>query len=351
MAATPHLLEQAAEAVERQTGIELVPALIDGGRPEGEVGLLRIGPEADQVPVLARRWAAQSGEEVLVNRVRQVGPEAMLAADYINPRMAERLRAEGIQFIDTAGNAYLNRPPVFVYVTANKPPKTIAATQGVQARRAFSTKGLMVVFGFLLDPELVNAPYRTIAERTGVAMGTVGPVLKQLQEAGYVSEGRSGGSRLRQLTRCSKLLERWVDLYPENLRRKHYLGTYAAAEPEWWKTVDVRSYEARWGGEVAGYYYTGFLQPEIATVYLPGDNKADFIRDHRLRKATGGEPYRIDLYQRFWPSGLDAGLPYPEELVHPVLAYADLMASGDARNQEVARQIHDQSIDRYCGED
>ena len=43
--------------------------------------------------------------------------------------------------------------------------------------------------------------------------------------------------------------------------------------------------------------------------------------------------------------------PRPDkDLVHPILVYADLMATGDSRNIEVAEMIYDTEITRFVRE-
>ena len=58
------------------------------------------------------------------------------------------------------------------------------------------------------------------------------------------------------------------------------------------------------------------------------------------------------LYKTLWPESLgfekEAAL---RGVVPPVLAYADLLATGDPRNREVAGMIYDEYIARYCRED
>jgi hypothetical protein len=48
----------------------------------------------------------------------------MLVTDYVNPNMADRLKEMDLAFIDIAGNAYLNEPPVFVCIKGNRSRKT-----------------------------------------------------------------------------------------------------------------------------------------------------------------------------------------------------------------------------------
>lgn len=63
----------------------------------------------------------------------------LLIARHVNQEMAEELRQNGLEFIDTAGNAYINQPPVYVFIKGNRPPM-IAGT--LPLKRAFRTAGL-----------------------------------------------------------------------------------------------------------------------------------------------------------------------------------------------------------------
>ncbi len=67
---------------------------------------------------------------------------------------------------------------------------------------------------------------------------------------------------------------------------------------------------------------------------------------------TGDDPGTVLLFKPFWPEQPDnLHAPAKQGLVHPILAYADLVATGDPRNLEVARMIYDEHIAQYCRED
>jgi hypothetical protein len=246
-----------------------------------------------------------------------------------------------VQFIDTVGNAYINRPPTYAYVKGNRQITTKKET----ARRAFGPTGLKVVFVFLCDPELVNAPYREIADKADVALGTAGWVINDLKVTGFIID--KGGKRGRRLVNYRKLLDRWVEAYPEKLQPKQWAGYFLADDPYWWKEIDIRKYHALWGGEIAAAKYTKYLKPVVATVYLPKEAGNQLLQDGRLRKqyATEGEK-TVKIYRPFWRLQEDN-----TECVHPVLVYADLIATGDVRNIETAKLIYDEYIDKYCRED
>src|SRR4030042_5811121 len=44
----------------------------------------------------------------------------LLVAKYINPQLADELKQNATEFIDTAGNAVINQPPPYTFVKGNK---------------------------------------------------------------------------------------------------------------------------------------------------------------------------------------------------------------------------------------
>src|SRR5439155_22942847 len=105
-----------------------------------------------------------------------------LVAPYITREVAERCRQLHLPFIDTAGNVYLEAPGLLVYVIGNNKPTELR--QG--HFRALNPAGLQIAFVLACQPKLVQTNYREIAARAGVALGTVGPVMKDLEARGYL---------------------------------------------------------------------------------------------------------------------------------------------------------------------
>jgi hypothetical protein len=265
--------------------------------------------------------------------------QVLLVTNYVNPVIAERLKEQGIWFLDAAGNAYINHNPIYIYIKGNKPLEK-PATRPIS--RAFQITGLKVVYALLCNPELVNAPYREIAQTADVALGTVGWVMTDLTQLGFIVDMGRGGRRLRDKRR---LLERWVIAYPEKLRPRLEIARYKAPLPNWLQTADLHDFQALWGGEVAADKLTHYLKPEIITIYLPEQQKTKFFIKNRLRKDPAGE---IELLKTFWDINDDTNKP---SLVNPILIYADLIASGDPRNIETAQIIYDQELAEHFRED
>ena len=344
------LLRQALNAFQAEIGLEL-EVLQEQVKVEGQTldVLLQLPYQAGTLAVETRRWAQQANIGALADQIRRLPQEAVLVADYINPNMANKLKALKVQFIDTQGNAYINHPPLYVYVTGNR--QATLAAKGEEVNRAFDPTGLKLIFGLLCNPNLLNRPYREIAKQTGIALGAVGNALKGLTDAGFVVD--KGRGKERRLINKQKLLDRWVETYPEKLKPKLLVGEFLADDPYWWQHIDVEQYGAYWGGEVAAANYTNHLKPQNALLYLPEKAGNKLLATARLRKNTyldtGGAPEhagKVRIYRPFWPDNAAGKGPN----VNPILVYADLVATGDSRNLETARMIYEQYIAEHIRE-
>lgn len=266
-------------------------------------------------------------------QIRRFKRPVILVTRYVTPPMAARLKALNLAFIDTAGNAYINDPALFVYIIGQKKKDVPEAGRIV---RAFRTTGLKVVFALLCLPELVKAPYRDIAQAANVALGTVGWVMYDLKQLNFlVDRGKHG----RKLIHVDKLLDTWIHAYAKELRPKLYIGRYDATSEEWWGKTDWQGTRAFLGGEPAAARLTDYLKPKTITVYGPQEINKFLLKNH-LKKDLQG---KVEIFKIFWC------FDYPwnyKELAPPLLIYADLIVTADDRNIETGRIIYDRYIDR-----
>lgn len=279
---------------------------------------------------------------ILLERVKTLSQPALVCTDYINPRQAEQLKAANVQFMDAAGNAFINQPSLYVFIKGNKLEAHLTPLQK-EANRAFEPAGLKVIYALLTRPNMITAPYREIAQYTGVALGTVGWVINGLRDAGFLIDVR--GRQARELVNKRRLMDRWVEAYIAKLRPKLLTGLFLADTAEWWQRMPTGAYGAWMGGELAAAELTGALRPEQTVLYLPEHAERDFLLAARLRRVRGlpapDATGLIRIYRPFW---LDEDPLGPVGCVHPVLVYADLMATADPRNMEVARQLYEEHI-------
>ena len=204
--------------------------------------------------------------------------------------------------------------------------------------RALRPTGLKVVFALLCRPDLINAPYRDIAEAAGVALGTVNWVFYDLRRLGYMRETKARG---RVYENRPGLIDKWVEAYARELRPKLKPRRYRVANPDWWKKEDLAVLEMWLGGEPAAAILTKHLRPEIITIY--GD--AHFATLAKTVRALKDEHGNLEVLQKFWNFEIPRfDKRYP--IVPPLLTYADLVATADARNLETAQIVHERFLDK-----
>lgn len=273
-----------------------------------------------------------------VHRLQDYLQKGLLVTRYITPPMADKLKQMEIPFLDMAGNAYINDPPLFIFIKGNKLPEDYRPEP---ITRAFQPGGLITIFTLLCNPGLENTPYRNIAKITALALGTIGWVMDDLKRLGYLVDM---GARGRRLVRKDVLLTRWVAAYPDQLRPKLIIGRFKADDDNWWEKAEIEKFHALWGGEVAAAKLTEYLKPQMATIYAQ-ELPARLVLKYKLKKDPAGN---IEILKPFW------NFEYPwthPVLVPPILIYADLLATGDARNIETARLIYEKEIARLVRED
>lgn len=231
------ILDRALDALAKATDIKIEVEHYLPKNPEYDAtGCLII--DGNKIPLAIELKVRPTPAMVMLTKLKQIPEQKLLVADYVNPILAERLRAQNIWFLDTAGNAYIKQSPLFIYIKGNKPVEKPAIRS---LSRAFQPTGLKVIYAFLCNPELVNAPYREIAQTAEVALGTVGWVITDLAQLGHIVDM---GNRGRRLKERRKLLERWITAYPEKLRPKLETGRYKAPNPDWWQTAPLHNLQA-----------------------------------------------------------------------------------------------------------
>jgi hypothetical protein len=296
------------------------------------------GDSGREFYVLIKRRLTNDSLGYVISELREMRPRrGVLVTSRVTPRQAEKLRQSETQFLDAAGNAYLDDPPLYVLITGRRPAEPLPAGKPT---RAFTTTGVKLLFALLCDPELARRTYREIAAEAGVSLGAVAQVLDDLKGAGYL---RETGTGLRRLLRREELVRRWVEAYAERLRPKLLLGCYVSDKPDWWKEARPERDGACWGGEVAAAKMTRYLKPQVKTIYAPTKLAALQVK-FRLKPDAQGD---TEILKKFWAFGDKS--PYPDT-APALLVYADLVASGDDRNVETAKIIYDRYLDRSLGE-
>lgn len=336
------ILKDAVGAFRRATGIE---AKIDpeweyfDNRPEegkAQIGtairILRGGKEW-RFPVEVKPWLTETTAGLLVHK-HPTNKKWILVTRHAHPGIAEKLRELQIQYMDTDGNVYLDTKDLVVFVKGQKAAEP-RATTGLG--RPFKPAGMQVIFALICNPGLEQKPYREIAKITRTALGTINWTMQDLRQIGHLLEmGKAG----RRIVKREELFDKWVAAYPQQLRPKQFVGRYNAQDPDWWQTADLKDLGALWGGETAAAIETGYLKPEIAAVYIEQKLNELVLRFMLKRDPQG----KIEIFKTFWNFRLEE---QRAQTVPLPLIYADLLATGNDRNIETAKELRDKKLGRY----
>ena len=340
----PALLIERATAELKQLGLEVVAVEPPEDNPEPAVNTrLRVGNGGGLVDyaVEAKSRLTPATHGAVTMQLQQAaattGLLVLLVTEYLTPPMAQKLREQKQQFADAAGNVYLEGPGLLVFVTGRKPQSDQLVPH---AGKAQTMTGLKVMFALLCDPLLADAPQRAIAARAGVALGALPAVLADLQQTG---ELLVLGKR-RRLNAIRRVLDEWALAYARRLRAKTLQAIYAVRDFHTWPQWQLDE-PALWGGEPAANLLVQYLRPGVLTIYA--DKLAPTLQArHAMRKVRTAAENGTTLEWRkpFW-----GGLPVAvhPNAVPPVLVYADLLATGDARCIETAQMVYDQHLARF----
>ncbi len=255
------------------------------------------------------------------------GIPVILCTEYIDANLAMALKDVDIQFLDKAGNAYLNMQGVFIYVQGNPKPEGVRAKE--KGGRAFQSAGLRLVFELLRASQLADRPYRELADKAGISLFAVKCAMDDLEAKGYLQKA----GKKRHLKQGKRLLDEWCVAYRDRLRKELLRGTYQAGKADWWKEVNIRELPACWGGEVAATGMKLMRNPQVFTVYCRG-NINQLIATGRLHRQDAGD---VEILDAFWGDEMETTAP-------DLIVYADLITSGIERNIETARELYVQRI-------
>jgi hypothetical protein len=256
----------------------------------------------------------------------------LLFTRQVPDRLIDQMIEHGLEFVDAAGNLYLNSPAAYALIRGKRLPKVIAAEP-----KTFTTNGFKLIYVILQDPDRLTANHRTIASAAGIAASSVGLILKQLESMQYLQRKRDGDY---QLLEYAKLLHRWELGYVERLRPKLFLGQFSPASGEsiadltqsWSKQAEKQGFLI--GGELGAAIATKSLRPQNVTLHVQ-ENHRPLLVKLRLKPDSQGS---ITLLQQFGTSN-DNQSPGGGILADARLIYTELMMTGNDRLRETADRL------------
>ncbi|GAB3655577.1 type IV toxin-antitoxin system AbiEi family antitoxin [Actinocorallia lasiicapitis] len=254
---------------------------------------------------------------------------SLIFTTFLSPRSAEALRRIGVQYVDTAGNAWVEFGDVLIDIRGRSRPPAAAPPKRSTAGNLFSAGRAQVVFALLAWPQLWDASQRELAGAAGVSLGQVHNARALLAEAGYGKE----------LSAQTALLDLWAGTFPTGLAKKLALATYRGDVAEVRKAAPEDAVFV--SGESAA---TDLLRPATLTLYVEElDPRLPIVNKWR-----SDGPGNILVRHKFWHAPDDSDAPSAGLRIAPwPLVYADLAVSDNPRVRSVAKEWRQ----RFAGPD
>lgn len=256
----------------------------------------------------------------------------ILIAQYISKEAANQLKEREFNYIDIAGNAFVKKDDLVIYIEGQKRRRATLTNQS----RAFQEAGVKIIFHLLSEPENLQDSYRTIAQKVGVSLGSVSNVMAELEELNYLIKT----NEKRVLKNKEELLERWLVefntvLKPRIIRsRMKFIDSDMAQN--WRHTLlSQTGGEILLGGEPAGAILTDNLRPQEFTIY----SNLELPEIAKTLRLVPDKTGNVEVRQKFWQNN-----NWNQNTVPALLIYTDLMNSGYGRNVEIANQIFENEL-------
>lgn len=318
---------EAIASLEETTG---VPIAIESIRKIYDV-VLQINNETFYC--IAKKNAKNANYGIIMSALKDVNQSKnnIVIADYLTKNTAEELKQNGSNYLDASGNAFIKTNTFFVYVEGRKAKINKKTNQ----TRAFQEAGLKLLLLLISNPETLQLSYRELAEKAGIALGSVSNIFKELEESHYLLKTKNK----RVLKNQDDIIERWVIAYNELLKPRSFRKKMSAIGNEFnvnniTNTSNIKRY---FGGEPGGQLLTGHLKPKDYIIYT--DEETSKVA--KELKLVPDEAGNIELYSKFWTDSLHLK---NEFVAPPLVVYADLLGTGNNRNIETAKIIFENGL-------
>jgi hypothetical protein len=228
-----------------------------------------------------------------------------------------------VQYVDTAGNAWIEFGDVLIDVRGRQRPD-FGARRPTSAGNLFSAGRAQVVLTLLAWPQLWGASRREVAQAAGVSVGQAHNALTLLEQAGY------GAHRVH--AHHTDLLDLWAAAFPTGLAPRLTLATYAGDVDHPQKLSADESIFLSGASAIRDV-----LRPVTLTLYVETLDPRLAIKN---RWRTDGHP-NVVVRRKFWTAPVDSSHDYEpltgfRNAPWP-LVYADLLNSDDPRVRNEAK--------------
>lgn len=269
---------------------------------------------------------------LLLNALDGRSTDTILISQYIPGTLKEQLRKHKVNYLELAGNCYIDVPGLYVHINDQK-----VAPVREKPGKLWRETGLKFVFAILTSEDLLNRPYREIAEKAEISLGAVSGLVKELKSTGFAVEILRHGKQELMMEHKGNLIDQWAVVYNSTLRPKLSYGKFKST-----LLIDGNSLggdDYYWGGEMAAALVVrGFVAQDL-TIYSWA-KQADVMKKLRLIPNPDGD---IEVISAFWSRTFNIQNKGPQ-CVPNLIIYADLLNSNDSRNREIAAKLKEQKF-------
>ena len=289
-----------------------------------------------QFVVEAKSAMRTSNQGLVLSQLEEIRNQSnkpiILIAQYISKEAANQLKEREFNYIDVAGNAFVKKDDLVIYIEGQK-RRTVTLTN---QSRAFQEAGVKIIFHLLSKPENLQDSYRTIAQKVGVSLGSVSNVMAELEELNYLIKT----NEKRVLKNREELLERWLVEFNTVLKPRIIRSRMKFIDADMgqnWRhaLLNQTGSDILWGGEPAGAILTANLKPQEFTIY----SNLELPEIAKTLRLVPDKTGNVEVRQKFWQNN-----NWNQNTVPALLIYTDLINSGYGRNVEIANQIFENEL-------
>ncbi|MFN0201526.1 MAG: type IV toxin-antitoxin system AbiEi family antitoxin [Bacteroidia bacterium] len=263
----------------------------------------------------------------LINTWKESPFPVLLIVPHLTGKMKIALNLPNISCLDMNGNAYIVQNELFISIGGRKKGIFVDNERKVW-NQFFTDKGIILMFYFLTQPDLLEKTYKEIAKTTNVSENVIRRKIKQLATV------RGIDLSSKHLIMREMLEEEWFLAYEYKYKPKHFIGRFSflnKARRENWKDIPLNTEKTVWGGEPAAHLLDGYLYPGEFILYTQ-ESRGELIKNYAIIPNPNGE---IRVYEKFW-EGIEVYNPKIAPL--PVI-YIDLLYGESGRCLEAAVRI------------
>lgn len=264
---------------------------------------------------------------------RASGLPRLILAPAIGSGLSRQFVEAGLSYLDARGNCHFDLGVFFVHIEGLSGTSHAAPALDKGIRRA----GYQVLFAYLADPELLNAPIREVASVAGVSRQPVSTLRRRLIKDKFLVETKSRTSW--RTTRELEALNLWLGGYKTVVRSSLLQGTYRTREldplkleRELEELLADRDYA--WGGAAAAYRQTQHYRGETTVIHgdlgqalgkieaRPASQSSNLLVLGHIGEIRGTTPH----------------------LAHPLLVYSELYQDPNERAREAAQVYYEKFL-------